>query len=753
MLGAKFMRDALKKQLPPQFWLWIVIGLVPVAIWVRFVPWPLWSVNFAYEFLGAKWVSPSTRRRVRRWLAKHIDHCAAAFERLEFIRSNEHTFYVAAPISIGGKMHTHASDTALASLFTDAPRPILITGEGGSGKTSLAFQICRWAIAPRTSISSTRRRLPVLIRPSDQFNGSLVALIERRLREAYSIPESPWFATALLEEGAVLLVIDDIQERPIAERQAIYAAASELRNTVMIATSRSDDEALDVRHRIETLDVPPEQTQSFISSYVKASGHSTLADEQVEQAAAEFNRLTNDLPANAFLIKLYCDQWIRNGFTIEATSASTLIQDYLRRVIRHHVAREIIDEESVYRACKSIARECLRENRFSPGPLHRSNAIFRSAESAGLRQLCGVRLLIELEDDPSYFQFSSKTFALYAAAISYIEDTSLQLDDWRSLLRTCSETSFRPEEFLTALGLASRTSPGLHPDIRRAIAEAAGAESEDAGQRIEGTGFIVAGRLSQSAQRAPNGVMYELYDVRKEEDVSERALAKCYLLGKGDAEALQEMKHRAARHAEVCELIRRASPHVHRYLTTGYDAARRRLWVIQEWLDGRSLASIDLAKVRSNHRAIMRDIGRGLSALHDNGVVVRTLSPESVYLDRCSGAAVLTNFEMARILGAKSVSANTVLTDNPFVAPELVCDPSLRNWSPEEQRKVDIYSWAAVYVYLLTGKPPSFLGDEGDIGLESAQISEQSRALLQRCLGPVSERPASINEALATLAR
>lgn len=651
-------------------------------------------------------------------------------------------------------MHMRATDSAIAPLFAAPLRPILITGEGGSGKTSLALQICRWAIAPGTAISRTRRRLPVLIRASDRLDDrSFVALIERRLREAYELPKSPWFVKVLLEEGMALIVVDDIQERGIAERQAIYATAGELRATPFIATSRSDDEALDVRHKIETPDIPPEHTSSFVADYVKASGHTSQSEEKVALAAHAFTALTCERPANAFLIKLYCDQWIENGFDVDATSATALIQTYLRRVIRHHVARNLADENFMYRACKTIARESLRKNRFSPGPLPRSDPIFDGPDVDGLRKLCAVRLLIPCQDDAGGVQFSSKTFALYAAALAYIEDPALQLENWQSLLQKCRETSLRPDELLTALSIASRTSTELHPDIRRTIAEAAGTEKGETGHRIEGSRFVIAGRLSSSVQRAPNGVLFELYDVRKEDASSERALAKCYHLGQGDAAALEEMRHRASRHAEVCKLARHASPHVHRYLATGYEPDRRRLWVIQEWLDGRSLAEIDLAKVRMDHRAIMRDIARGLSALHANGVIVRTLSPESVYIDRCSGAAVITNFEMARIVGAKSVSANTVLTENPFAAPELVVDPTLRNWPAQEQRKVDVYSWGAVYTYLLTGKPPSLLGDPKDSALTNAPISAHTQSLLQRCLGPVSQRPASIDDALAVLAR
>jgi serine/threonine protein kinase len=94
-------------------------------------------------------------------------------------------------------------------------------------------------------------------------------------------------------------------------------------------------------------------------------------------------------------------------------------------------------------------------------------------------------------------------------------------------------------------------------------------------------------------------------------------------------------------------------------------------WVIDDWIGEKTLAD-HLAKpwpMKEVPRLLL-EIARGLEALHDAGVIFRELAPNRVLLADKDGRAVLTDFELAKLLdGSPSVSSDW--PEDPFRAPEV----------------------------------------------------------------------------------
>jgi serine/threonine-protein kinase len=162
---------------------------------------------------------------------------------------------------------------------------------------------------------------------------------------------------------------------------------------------------------------------------------------------------------------------------------------------------------------------------------------------------------------------------------------------------------------------------------------------------------------------------------------------------------------------------------------------------------------------------ILRDVARALSYAHDAGVVHRDIKPENILLSH--GAAVVTDFGIAKALSAARTSTTTPLTltqagsgvgTPAYMAPEQAAgDPSV-------DHRADIYAFGCVAYELLTGRQP-FRG-ASLAELMAAQLTATAEplrllrpgtppalaALVERCLEKKPEhRPQRARELLDAL--
>ncbi len=133
---------------------------------------------------------------------------------------------------------------------------------------------------------------------------------------------------------------------------------------------------------------------------------------------------------------------------------------------------------------------------------------------------------------------------------------------------------------------------------------------------------------------------------------------------------------------------------------------------VMEFIDGEELASIVGMHRRAQaetplHRAveIIRDVARGLAAVHAAGVLHGDIKAENIVIERGSGRAVLVDFGLAhdvqRELARRARRDEPMLGTPQYLAPELY-------WVDDAQptAQSDIYALAIVAFELLTGRVP-----------------------------------------------
>lgn len=189
-----------------------------------------------------------------------------------------------------------------------------------------------------------------------------------------------------------------------------------------------------------------------------------------------------------------------------------------------------------------------------------------------------------------------------------------------------------------------------------------------------------------------------------------------------DIESREFIDAELARNPTICHLVERnnAFPILYQH---GF-VTKDKYWVVESWEEAETLQ--DLVNERRIPREavpeIAKELAKALLALNDNGVVVRCLSPKMVCL-RTDGSLLLRDFEMATFLGPTS-SGQIVDHGNVYYANEFN--------QPDVDHRADMYSWAQVVLFCLTGRRPPSNQDRAFFA-SLPKIPKITMAILEAC--------------------
>jgi serine/threonine protein kinase len=249
----------------------------------------------------------------------------------------------------------------------------------------------------------------------------------------------------------------------------------------------------------------------------------------------------------------------------------------------------------------------------------------------------------------------------------------------------------------------------------------------------------------EEEQQTSNGLRYDVWKLRHRHVANRLGRAKCYDLSQLSTKDRTRLKTHLTRHSEVCDRIG-SHPNIARNVSAAEWECGALWWVIDEWIDGENLSAL-LESNRLSAPAvpnIMRQIASALQAMHAADIVRRELSPRFVLIRQSDHAAVLTDFELAKLLdGAPTVSPKKAWPDDPYRAVEVDGDAPI-------DARADIYSWGRILVHAVAGELPA-KGQEAD-AVGKAALPPAVRRLALSCVAPArSARPNSMDEVLAAI--
>jgi serine/threonine protein kinase len=198
------------------------------------------------------------------------------------------------------------------------------------------------------------------------------------------------------------------------------------------------------------------------------------------------------------------------------------------------------------------------------------------------------------------------------------------------------------------------------------------------------------------------------------------------------------------RHVMVGERLR-DDPHVADVLDVFPTADGHSWWVIDRWVEGTTLQMLleSGPMERTILASIMKEVLDGLIALHEADIVFRELAPQRIIVESATRRAVLTDFELAKLLDGQH-SVSTDWPDDIYRAPEVT--------GRRVDERADLYSWARVLVHAATGTLPE-PGDDQD-ALVMAGLPKSVWKVASDCLSPFpDDRPKSAAVVRRALAR
>ncbi|MCS5692126.1 SUMF1/EgtB/PvdO family nonheme iron enzyme [Cyanobium sp. FGCU-6] len=280
---------------------------------------------------------------------------------------------------------------------------LLLSGDGGAGKTSLAFAIARWWLAGQPGEVV---RLPVLIETALGQGESVADRVRSWLGSQLGgagggdeLP--PELIKALLAAKRLIPIVDHLSELTPAAREHLLAA---LPPGLVVVTSRSDDDGFKERplSRIVPQRIAVERLQAFFLDYLRRKGQGdALSDDDLMPAQAQLKRIVGDKPITVLLAQMFIDDVIANREEgLLAGSVPELMLSYVRRLdtpadasLRRRAGLEI-SEALAQKALRVVALASHRQGpREQPlfQPLEFSDALARSALLAAKPLGLGLR--------------------------------------------------------------------------------------------------------------------------------------------------------------------------------------------------------------------------------------------------------------------------------------------------------------------------------------------------------------------------
>lgn len=433
------------------------------------------------------------------WVEKYWQQVEQKFLELPTVKDRQ--IHVTLPVRLDQTFINELCGNHLQPTFQKRPAVLLLTGEGGAGKTSLACQIALWGLRQQLA---AHRLLPVLIETELDDKKTLLEAIRGKLNdlinETDEIPAD--LLAKLLQHQRILVIMDHLSEMSEATRQQITPELSTFPAKALVVTSRLEESLGGVaKTRLEPLRIEADRLLGFMQAYVRwklNKQDDPFIDDEYAAACDRLRRMVGQRNITVLLARLYADQMIeqqQGAGGILPDSVPELMLSYLNQLNRTIEPANQRDRLQVQREAQAIAWECLKQT-------YRPTAAPREAIIQALRQIHSAA-------NPN------ATDAACAASLEYLENRLrvLQTLEPGDKLRIVLDPL---AEYLAAICLVDHSRTETNPEAfwQQFFASIAPIlqRSNDPPEAIQG--FLLAVRdcclVKQKEARIPPGVPEEL---------------------------------------------------------------------------------------------------------------------------------------------------------------------------------------------------------------------------------------------------
>jgi HEAT repeat protein len=394
------------------------------------------------------------------WVESHLDTADKEFKKKPTVK--ERTIYIPMPVILDGNNIAELTAKDLQARFTEQRERLLIWGEGGSGKTSLACQLAQWAMSVNQEQRLCKHRmLPILIEPGLNLNGAdgqqaFTELINGKLQDLIDARQkiSEELLEHLLRQQRLLVIVDGFSEMSKDNRDQIQPQSSNFPVNALVVTSRVEEELGNVnKTTLKPMRVEGNRLSSFMGAYLTKLGkRESFNDEKFFQACSQLSALVGQGNITILLAKLYAEQMVavEEGTTTHKlpNNIPDLMLCYLNQLNDSVADTNKLQNSTIHYDLKIIAWECLKQS-YKPATAQRDVVLNELGGEDAKTRLAYLENSLQViqTNDPSEerLRFSLDPLAEYLAGLYLVKKYGDNEQLWRDFFIQIDAQSSDPE--------------------------------------------------------------------------------------------------------------------------------------------------------------------------------------------------------------------------------------------------------------------------------------------------------------------
>ena len=425
------------------------------------------------------------------WVTKYLPTARAQFAQRETVAQRR--CHLPIPVVINGDTQPQLIPDNLRATFCKQRNRLLIWGEGGAGKTSLACQIARWGMAETESERLCEQvMLPVFLEEdfrTVEGKSPLLEAISGQLQLLIDEPEPLCveLLTKLLRQRRILEIIDRFSELHPTTRDAIQPESPDFAINALIVTSRIEEKLGRVNKTIvKPLRLEKNKLSSFMEAYFMQRGYrDKFTDPEFFGICTRLSQLVGQGQITVLLAKLYAEQAMSQPGDIPATVPGLML-GYLNELNRDITIDRLsvggasqYENRIVHQVAKIVAWHCLHPT-YQPHLVQREDLV-RELAHAGiiepepyLEYLERRLYLIQpVGTSQQQFRFCLDPLAEYLAALYLVDLYGTDGSQWHSFLKTAATIPTPIQGFLLAVSdcylteLTGQPTDTIHQELTR----------------------------------------------------------------------------------------------------------------------------------------------------------------------------------------------------------------------------------------------------------------------------------------------
>ncbi len=309
------------------------------------------------------------------WVEQHIKSARENFRALPTV--NIRKDYVPLPFRMDGELvqfninlnsESVKPPEKLQKAFSQLTTPtrLLVWGEGGDGKTSLAFQMGHWAMREKKDMALAEHpMLPVLIdrKLVKNFLETVQGQLQGLIKTLTPVPGE--LLGHLLERKRILVIVDHFSEMDGLTQETISAELPHFTTNALVVSSRNDilNNYCEM-NQVQPLRIERDRLSNFMHAYFNLKNKSELfKDSDFNQGRNRLAAMMGTKTANVLLAKLFADQMIKakeaGKYLVDLPqNIPDLIEGYVTELTMN-APMVLYDLQQTHRDIKAIAWECV----------------------------------------------------------------------------------------------------------------------------------------------------------------------------------------------------------------------------------------------------------------------------------------------------------------------------------------------------------------------------------------------------------